>query len=802
MDGVDGLVKGVVYVFGFAATGWSLMKFVLSVPLKVSDTTDEEKDMELVLQMRSGPELQIFLRELKEQTDLTVRVKSKSTLLGGCDDDDDANNGAKDKSTYLLVGALSPSVYQKLAEDCGLRKQTTKGKWVHIDGTNQKEFVEPVDNDDDVNAVVVPYTSGEKIDLIMYKLRQVRVLLQSTETSSLLSNGDLLFQKAQEKRVLLSSFALHNAAERNALMSTWVKHVKPLDPAPIHRIRDYCGMEVGFYFAFLEHYTSSLVYPAAVGGLVYLYQLHYGLHNFATAMYALFVSAWATIFLEAWKRRESELAWHWGSSLVEEDGVVEERVGFDGPEVYDEIDEVHYKQFTDLDRLKRYAVTGPILCATIAGIVGLMLLYFPFEEYVRATVSPANGWSGLSLYVAMLPSVLYSSAVFFIDGKYAELATRLNEYENHRTDVDHTNALITKLALFQFVNNFGLLFYITFFVGNFELLQSTLGSLLVTRLLIENVIETLIPFIMSKSTVKAKAGLVEQAKLKKEPSKTDLVTVVDKVHSEYLAMGIADEWVGQVDVEALLPVYDGTFFDYLELFIQFGHITLFASAYPLASVLALLNNFIEIKSDGFKILMTHRRVNRVHKDGIGTWLHAFTILSYVAVITNCWLIGFNSGVLQKMYPDITPFYTLVAVLVAEHFIIGAMVGIEAIVPDVPQSVAEGIRRERAAERKKIKMDAEFHRRSEHAAVQKSFFDESVVDEAELGLVATDEAAGTTTIATDKWRKWVLEEKIRRRVLEKEIKNMNAIYTSWIDAEKDKCRRLQAELDARETKKSD
>ncbi|KAH9095531.1 hypothetical protein LEN26_017787 [Aphanomyces euteiches] len=770
MDGVDGLVKGVVYVFGFAATGWSLMKFVLSVPLKVNDTTEEEKDMELVLELSSVPELQIFLREVKEQTDLTVRIKSDSNMLQKAD-----------KTTFLLVGAVSPSVYQKLAEDCGIRKQSIKGKWLHIDETNAKEFIKEKGDE----TATIPFSSGEKMDLLLYALRQVRVLLQPTETSSRLSNGDLLFQKAQEKRIIVSWFGLHNADERKSLMEKWVKQFKPFAKSPVHAIRDYCGMEVGFYFAFLEHYTLSLLYPSLFGGFVYIYQLQYGLHNFATAFYALFVAVWAMLFLESWKRRESELRWNWGSSLVEEDGLVEERVGFDGPEVYDEIDEVHYKQFSDLQRFKRYAVTWPILGGTIGLIIVLMLLYFRFEAFVRATVTQENGWHGPLAYVAMLPSVLYSAAVFFIDSQYVQLAHKLNDHENHRTDLDHTNALITKLALFQFVNNFGLLFYITFFVGNFDLLQSTLGSLLVTRLLIENVVETLIPFIMAKSTVKAKAGLAEQAKLTKEPSKTN-VAVVDKV-----------------DVEALLPVYEGTFFDYLELFIQFGQITLFASAYPLASLCSLLNNLIEIKSDGFKILMNHRRCSRVHKDGIGTWLHAFTLLSYVAVATNCTIIGFNSGILQKMYPTITPFYTLIAVVVTEHLIVAAMVGIEAIVPDVPQAVAEGMRRERAAERKKVKMEAEFHQRAlrEKSSTQKSFFDEAVVDETEMGLVVTDESAGTTTISTEKWRKWVLEEKIRRRVLDKEIKNMNAVYTSWIDAEKEKSRRLQAELDAVTNKKS-
>ena len=39
--------------------------------------------------------------------------------------------------------------------------------------------------------------------------------------------------------------------------------------------------------------------------------------------------------------------------------------------------------------------------------------------------------------------------------------------------------------------------------------------------------------------------------------------------------------------------YEGTFEDYLEMFIQFGYVTLFSSAYPLDALCALLNNVME-----------------------------------------------------------------------------------------------------------------------------------------------------------------------------------------------------------------
>lgn len=44
-----------------------------------------------------------------------------------------------------------------------------------------------------------------------------------------------------------------------------------------------------------------------------------------------------------------------------------------------------------------------------------------------------------------------------------------------------------------------------------------------------------------------------------------------------------------------------TYDDYLELYIQFGYVVLFSSVAPFAAFWALLNNFFEIRLDGYKV---------------------------------------------------------------------------------------------------------------------------------------------------------------------------------------------------------
>lgn len=108
------------------------------------------------------------------------------------------------------------------------------------------------------------------------------------------------------------------------------------------------------------------------------------------------------------------------------------------------------------------------------------------------------------------------------------------------------NALVLKLASFYFVNNFGSLFFLAFRARNMNQLQQTLSSLLITRQLIGNVKEQLVPYFTATSSLKTEAG---------------------KIAKEF---HVAEAILGQVDAEILFPTYDGTFDDYLELFVQFG----------------------------------------------------------------------------------------------------------------------------------------------------------------------------------------------------------------------------------------
>ena len=55
------------------------------------------------------------------------------------------------------------------------------------------------------------------------------------------------------------------------------------------------------------------------------------------------------------------------------------------------------------------------------------------------------------------------------------------------------------------------------------------------------------------------------------------------------------------------------------MFIQFGYVTLFSSAFPLAAMCAFLNNLVEIRSDAFKLCCVFQRPFGQRVQSIGVW---------------------------------------------------------------------------------------------------------------------------------------------------------------------------------------
>ncbi|GLD94885.1 hypothetical protein PINS_up003510 [Pythium insidiosum] len=739
----DAIFKGGVGTLGVIASAYTLTKFIVATPVRIGDRCEDEKNMDVVIcfDTKAFPRdaMEFFVSTVQQQSRLLITPKPVAKKAIAADADP---KPAQEEEIVYLVGATAD-----VLEHIRARKdQSTGFRLPNKDPT-----------------VAKPLTSGQRIDLIMYELRRLCVLAPSNGTEASIPKpfheNDALLAHALHSRLITQCFPLHDDEERHELVETWVKKWK--DPQPLDAVRDYFGDEIGYYFGFLGMYSTWLIVPSLLGVLVFAIEIFSSWGAYGRAIYSLFITSWTTAFLKFWKRRESALRSRWGATVLNAPELEQERPDFTGERKFDDIEERYYTHFSSLKRMQRYLWTSFVTLVVLVVIYRLMFFYFHAEEWAAEAITPENGWKGYSQYVALAPSITYSVVVLLLDMKYLEFATYLTKYENHRTDADFSNALVLKLASFYFVNNFGSLVYLAFWARNMEQLQQTLSSLLITRQLIGNLQEQLIPYFTATSSLKTQAG-----KIAKE---------------EHVSEAVLDK----VDAELLFPTYEGTFDDYLELFVQFGQVTLFASAYPLAALWSLVNNIMEIRSDGFKLCVSFRRSRRIPCQGIGTWLYAFNALGYLSVVTNCAIFGLHSGLLDKLYPSLSFAGVLVAVGVMEHVMLVVKVCIELFVPDTPTFVLEEQRIQRAALRKQAVLQVEMSaRRLDLEATQK---------DAAAPVASLDKEDMSIVANPDKVKAWMAEEKDRRVKLEHEVKTLNELYMRWIREEQEKRKKAEQKL---------
>ncbi len=158
----------------------------------------------------------------------------------------------------------------------------------------------------------------------------------------------------------------------------------------------------------------------------------------------------------------------------------------------------------------------------------------------------------------------------------------------------------------------------------------------------------------------------------------------------------------QAWVESRMPQYD-SFDDYAQMLMQFGYVTFFSWAFPLAPACALINNLIEMRSDGFKLCHLAQRPLAFKSGGIGVWYNVLVAMSMLAVLTNCAHLALSATNLSGsaavyFLPDwnLTETQKIFIVFVCEHVVLSLRLVMPYIVPPVPQKVKRRLERDNYA----------------------------------------------------------------------------------------------------------
>uniref|UniRef100_A0A8C7UA91 Anoctamin n=1 Tax=Oncorhynchus mykiss TaxID=8022 RepID=A0A8C7UA91_ONCMY len=514
--------------------------------------------------------------------------------------------------------------------------------------------------------------------------------------------------------------------QRQVLFQYWARWSKWYKYQPLDHIREYFGEKIALYFAWLGFYTAWLLPAAVVGAFVFVsglmsmgtntpahvvclcWQVGYLFDHPGTVFFSVFMSFWAVTFLEYWKRKMATLAHHWDCmDFQEEEERPRPEFAAMAPSIeYNPVTGVKEPYFPERARLSRM-LTGSMVIIIMAG------------------------------NIANISSSMVNLALILLMGQvYTALALQLTKWEMHRTQTQYEDAFTFKVFVFQFVNFYSSPFYVAFFKGRFVGYPGHYGTLLgmrneecgpggclielaeqlfiimVGKQLISNVQEFVIPYVKAWQQKRA-LNKVRGTQNSQEPRR----------------------W----EEDYQLVECEGLFEEYLEIVLQFGFITIFVAAFPLAPLFALLNNWAEVRLDAHKFVCEYRRPVAERAQNIGVWFNILEALSHLSVIVNAFLIAFTSDFLPRLlyqykfdndlngYVNFTlayapPSYTshpmcrykafrdnngnytliyweLLAVrlgfiIAFEHVVFIVLRAIDWMVPDVPESLGLKVKRER------------------------------------------------------------------------------------------------------------
>uniref|UniRef100_A0A8C0HAM2 Anoctamin n=1 Tax=Chelonoidis abingdonii TaxID=106734 RepID=A0A8C0HAM2_CHEAB len=405
-----------------------------------------------------------------------------------------------------------------------------------------------------------------------------------------------------------------------------------------------------------------------------------------TIFFSIFMSLWAVTFLEYWKRMNATLAHRWDCSDFED---IEERprpqfTAMAPMTMENPITGAEEPYFPKRNRVKRVTAglmviimmvrnklsslkhpvvpDGKLMAAGLYLQIAVVVMFLISIILYRAIISILVSRSGNFLFVAsasriasLTGSVVNLIFILILSKIYIALAHFLTKWEMHRTQTKYEDAFTFKVFVFQFVNFYSSPIYIAFFKGRFvgypghyktllgirnedcgaggcliELAQELL-VIMVGKQVINNVQEIVIPKLK---------GWWQKYKLRSKKQK-----------SKEAQLGLAQQVPWESNYELL--VCEGLFDEYLEMVLQFGFITIFVAACPLAPLFALLNNWVEIRLDAQKFVCEYRRPVAERAQGIGIWFYILEVITHLAVISNAFLIAFTSDFLPRLYYQYT-----------------------------------------------------------------------------------------------------------------------------------------------------
>ncbi|XP_050821343.1 anoctamin-7 isoform X5 [Gopherus flavomarginatus] len=515
---------------------------------------------------------------------------------------------------------------------------------------NGIEVIEGLENNNKLTMLDIASNRIKKIENVSHLTELQEFWLYeilATTPYGHLKQGEVGVDRLLSENVFAAAFPLHEGpfavpadrlapeslTERQVLFQYWARWQKWNRYQPLDHIRRYFGEKIALYFAWLGFYTGWLLPAAVVGTLVFIAGIFLMLSDIpaqeicesedqyqmcplckecpqwqlssicsmfkagrlfdhgGTIFFSIFMSLWAVTFLEYWKRMNATLAHRWDCSDFED------------------IEERPRPQFTAMAPM---TMENPI--------TGAEEPYFPKRNRVKRVTA------GLMVIIMMIAVVvMFLISIILYRAIVSILVSRSGNF---------------------------------LFVASASRIASLTGS----------VVNLIFILILSKIYIALAHFLTKwemhRTQTKYEDAFTFKVFVFQFVNFYsspiYIAFFKGSAGLAAVSLNSPKSCWSSwwenkslTMCRKSSSLLQFGFITIFVAACPLAPLFALLNNWVEIRLDAQKFVCEYRRPVAERAQGIGIWFYILEVITHLAVISNAFLIAFTSDFLPRLYYQYT-----------------------------------------------------------------------------------------------------------------------------------------------------
>ncbi|KAL7572520.1 hypothetical protein ACA910_000344 [Epithemia clementina (nom. ined.)] len=508
---------------------------------------------------------------------------------------------------------------------------------------------------------------------------------------------------------------------------------------PLTSIEEYFGEKVAFYFAWLQHTASHLIFLTVMGLIVFLAQVCSG--NWDTPLrpyFSVCVMIWTFVVLVNWRKRANFLAHEWGTMNYKEQETT--RPQFHGEFVKDEITGEDILYYPKWKRWLKYCISFPVTLLFTFGTLFVILWVHANRDMQLArylnkqsdeeTFQLSFGVSAMGHTKPVVELVLTRELLFdpifwfLVIGMPAMLglclpllnyilmriSVLLNNFENYRTVSEYRSHLIIKVFSFRFVSHFAVAYYYCFVaVGSQQAIEN--GFLRVASAVLvyttvarwwENILHVGFPILIqrvkmqhfgSRLSDQLREIELEEEAITRLTASNGMTAELEKRHIAVVNKRLLlDQAQDDVWNELMLPPHD-SFPEYIQAVVQFTFVSCFSVVLPITPLICLINYLMSMRLDAYKLCKGRRRPLAEKTGGIGVWEHLLHIVAVISVLTNCWLVGFTSEQFIWIRDQVGEVTLFAIVVCWEHLMLLIKYIMQTTISPIHKSVRDAIKRE-------------------------------------------------------------------------------------------------------------